>query len=176
MLEIEAIDTWRGPAQIIRRVSLSVGSRESVCLVGRNGAGKTTTIDSIIGLLPVRSGKIGFQGREIGGLPPHQRARLGIGYAPEDAGLFTDLTVAENFQVCRWMAEASERKDQVSEDETNQRIFAVFPEVRKFTGRRGLFLSGGEKKMVAIDRGEIIYQGDPRQVFENEDVMKTIRG
>jgi branched-chain amino acid transport system ATP-binding protein len=238
MLEIEAIDTWRGQAQILRRVSLKVGNKESVVLVGRNGAGKTTTIDSIIGLLPVRSGKVAFQGKEIGRLPPHQRARMGIGYAPEDAGLFTDLTVSENFQVCRWMAEASDRKDQVSEAETEQRIFNVFPEVKKFTGRRGLFLSGGEKKMVAIaramalspsillldepfeglapvvvtrfieavkkikemgisvliaesnlanatrvadrlyaiDRGEIIYQGDPRRVIENEDVMKTIRG
>ena len=238
MLEIDAIDTWRGQAQVLRRVSLKVGSRESVCLVGRNGAGKTTTIDSIIGLLPLRAGKVVFQGRQIGRLPPHERARLGIGYAPEDAGLFTDLTVAENFQVCRWMAEASDRKDQVSEAETEQRIFTVFPEVKKFTSRRGLFLSGGEKKMVAIaramalspsvllldepfeglapvvvtrfieavkkikemgisiliaesnlanatrvadrlyaiDRGEIIYQGDPQRVFENEDVMKTIRG
>ena len=103
MLDVQGIDTWRGPAQILRRVSLNVGSTEAVCLVGRNGAGKTTTIDSIIGLLPVRSGKIGFQGREIGDLPPHQRARMGIGYAPEDAGLFTDLTVSENFQVCRWL-------------------------------------------------------------------------
>jgi branched-chain amino acid transport system ATP-binding protein len=238
MLEIDAIDTWRGQAQILRRVSLKVGERESVVLVGRNGAGKTTTIDSIIGLLPLRAGKVAFQGKEIGRLPPHQRARMGIGYAPEDAGLFTDLTVAENFQVCRWMAEASDRKDQVSEAETEQRIFAVFPEVKKFTQRRGLFLSGGEKKMVAIaramalspsvllldepfeglapmvvtrfieavtkikemgisvliaesnlanatrvadrlyaiDRGEIIYQGDPKRVHENEDVMKTIRG
>src|SRR2546425_7808237 len=115
MLEVEGIDTWRGPAQNLRRVSLNVGSREAVCLVGRNGAGKTTTIDSIIGLLPVRSGKIGFQGREIGGLPPHLRARMGIGYAPEDAGLFTDLTVSENFQVCRRLAAASNRADPVSE-------------------------------------------------------------
>jgi len=238
MLEIEAIDTWRGQAQILRRVSLKVGSKESVVLVGRNGAGKTTTIDSIIGLLPVRSGKVAFQGKEVSRLQPHLRARMGIGYAPEDAGLFTDLTVSENFQVCRWMAEASDRKDQVSEAETEQRIFSVFPEMKKFTGRRALFLSGGEKKMVAIaramalspsvllldepfeglapvvvtrfieavkkikemgisiliaesnlanatrvadrlyaiDRGEIIYQGDPQRVHQNEDVMKTIRG
>ncbi len=238
MLEIDGINTYRGPAQILRRVSLAVGDGESVCLVGRNGAGKTTTVDSIIGLLPVRSGKVTFQGRDISGLPPHQRARLGIGYAPEDAGLFPDLTVEENFQICRWMAQSSARRGQVSEAETNERIFAVFPEVREFTQRRGLYLSGGEKKMVAIaramalspaillldepfeglapvvvtrfidavkkiknmgisvliaesnlvnatrvadrfyaiDRGEIIYEGDPQRVFENEDVMKTIRG
>ena len=66
MLEVEAVDTYRGQAQILRQVSLSVGEKESVCLVGRNGAGKTTTIDSIIGLLPLRSGTIAFQGQYIG--------------------------------------------------------------------------------------------------------------
>src|SRR6266446_2673402 len=99
MLELQGINTYRGQAQILRQVSLTVGEKESVCLVGRNGAGKTTTIDSIIGLLPLRSGKITFQGQEIGGLPAYRRARLGIGYAPEDAGLFPDLTVAENFPI-----------------------------------------------------------------------------
>ena len=67
MLELEDIDTYRGRAQILRRVSLSVGDKEAVCLVGRNGAGKTTTIDSIIGLLPSRSGKISFRGQDITG-------------------------------------------------------------------------------------------------------------
>lgn len=238
MLEIQEIKTYRGPAQILFGVSLAVGGRESVCLVGRNGAGKTTTIDSIIGLLRVRSGKIAFQGRDIGTLPPHQRALLGIGYAPEDAGIFPDLTVAENFQVCQWMARSSGRAGSASEADTEDRIFAVFPEVRELMQRRGLHLSGGQKKMVAIaramalspavllldepfeglapvvvtrfidavkkiklmgisvliaesnllnatrvadrlyaiDRGEIIYEGDPRRVFENEDVMRTIRG
>src|SRR3989442_10491547 len=111
MLDLEGINTYRGRAQILRQVSLSVGEKEAVCLVGRNGAGKTTTIDSIIGLLPMRGGKVTFQGREIGRLPPHERARLGIGYAPEDARPFTDPTVAENFPGFRWMADASHRKD-----------------------------------------------------------------
>ena len=99
MLDLEAISTYRGPAQILQRLSLTVKERESVCLVGRNGAGKTTTIDSIIGLLPVRSGKITFDGQLISRWPAHERARRGIGYAPEDAGLFPDLTVAENIEL-----------------------------------------------------------------------------
>lgn len=238
MLEIDQINTYRGPAQILRSVSLRVAAGEAVCLVGRNGAGKTTTIDSIMGLLPVRSGRITFEGRDITRLPPHERARLGLGYAPEDAGIFPDLTVAENFQISRWLARPRGDAKTGGDGEANERIFAVFPEVRSFTQRRGLHLSGGQKKMVAIaramalsptvllldepleglapvvvsrfidavkaikamgiavliaesnlvnasrvadrlyaiDRGEIIFQGDPRGAFENEEVMKTIRG
>src|SRR4030081_2139856 len=107
MLDVERLNTYRGPAHVLHNLSLTVGDRECVCLVGRNGAGKTTTIDSIMGLLPMRSGKITFQNRDITGQPPYRRARLGIGYAPEDAGLFPDLTVAENFLICRWMAQTS---------------------------------------------------------------------
>jgi branched-chain amino acid transport system ATP-binding protein len=238
MLELHGLETYRGPAQILFGVSLAVGSRECVCLVGRNGAGKTTTIDSIMGLLPVRSGTLTFEGRDIGKLPPHRRALLGIGYAPEDAGIFPDLTVAENFQICQWLARSAGRTASVPAADTEDRIFTLFPEVRGVMQRRGLHLSGGQKKMVAIaramalapsillldepfeglapivvtrfidavkkiklmgisvliaesnltnasrvadrlyaiDRGEIIYEGDPRRVFENEDVMRTIRG
>ena len=238
MLDLEAISTYRGPAQILQRLSLTVKERESVCLVGRNGAGKTTTIDSIIGLLPVRSGKITFDGQLISRWPAHERARRGIGYAPEDAGLFPDLTVAENIELCRWLAQSSRREGKASATDTDERIFAVFPEVKQFLQRRALYLSGGEKKMVAIaramalapsillldepfeglapvvvtrfidavkkikemgisiliaesnltnatrvcdrlyaiDRGEIIYEGDPRRVFDNESVMQTVRG
>jgi len=236
MLEIQNTNTYRGQAQILRQVSLRVSDAESVVLVGRNGAGKTTTIDTIIGLLPMRSGKITFQGKDIGGLPPYRRARLGIGYAPEDSGLFPDLTVAENFEICRWQAQASGRAGQGAE--VDERVFAVFPEVRQFLQRRGAYLSGGQKKMVAIarammlapsvllldepfeglapivvtrlidavkkikqmkislliaesnvanatriadrlyaiDRVEIIYEGDPRKVLENKEVMSTIHG
>jgi branched-chain amino acid transport system ATP-binding protein len=239
MLELDGINTYRGPAHILRGMSLRVEDVQAVCLVGRNGAGKTTTIESIMGLLGVRSGTITFGGKDITRLPTHERARLGIGYAPEDAGIFPDLTVAENFQISRWLARAGGNgRSEPSGESPEERIFAVFPEVRAFTERRGLHLSGGQKKMVAIaramtllpsillldepfeglapvvvsrfidavtkikamgislliaesnlntaarvadrlyaiDRGEIIFEGDPRKAFENEEVMKTIRG
>jgi ABC-type branched-subunit amino acid transport system ATPase component len=234
MLELDAISTYRGPAQILRSISLTVGDGESVCLVGRNGAGKTTTIDTIMGLLGVRAGRVRFRGRDVTRLAPHERARLGIGYAPEDCGIFPDLTVAENFEVTRWLAGPAT----AAAGGDDARVFGVFPEVKKFLDRRGLYLSGGQKKMVAItramtlapsvllldepfeglapvvvtrfieavkaikamgislliaesnvvnatrvadrlyaiDRGEIIFQGEPHAVLGNEDVMRTIRG
>jgi len=234
MLEVERLNTFRGPAHVLRDVRLSIGDAETVCLVGRNGAGKTTTIDSIMGLLPIRSGTVTFKGRDITRLPTHERALGGIGYAPEDAGIFPDLTVAENFLISQSLAQGA-RPTGASID---PRVFELFPEVRDFTGRRGLFLSGGQKKMVAIaraltlgpsillldepfeglapvivsrfiaaakrikamgvslliaesnlmtasrvadrlyaiDRGEIIFEGPPARAFENQEVMKTIRG
>jgi ABC-type branched-subunit amino acid transport system ATPase component len=239
MLELDKINTYRGPAHILRGVSLRVQDAEAVCLVGRNGAGKTTTIESIMGLLAVRSGSVCLDGRDITRLPTHERARHGIGYAPEDAGIFPDLSVAENFQISRWLARTGGNGDpEPSAENTEARIYAVFPEVKAFLQRRGLHLSGGQKKMVAIaramtlspsillldepfeglapvvvsrfidavtkikgmgislliaesnlnsaarvadrlyamDRGEIIFEGDPQKAFENEEVMKTIRG
>jgi ABC-type branched-subunit amino acid transport system ATPase component len=147
-LELDRINTFRGPAQILREVSLRVGDGESICLVGRNGAGKTTTIDSIMGLLPVRSGRVAFRDRDITRLPAHERALLGIGYAPEDCGIFPDLSVEENFQITSWLASSRAPAGGGVDD----RVFSVFPEVKGFMTRRGLHLSGGQKKMVAITR------------------------
>jgi len=154
MLELKEIDTYRGPAHILHQVSLTVGEQEVVCLVGRNGAGKTTTIESIIGLLPVRSGRITFRGEDIGRLPAHLRARRGIGYAPEDCGIFPELTVEENFMISRVLAKASRRAKEgaFSSADAEERALTVFPEVRELTRREGLHLSGGQKKMVAIAR------------------------
>jgi len=238
MLELERVHTYRGPAHILQGVSLTVNAGEVVCLVGRNGAGKTTTIESIMGLLPIRSGRITYQGRDITRLAAHERARLGIGYAPEDAGIFPDLTVAENFLISQLMAGRARAGSASSSTETQERIFAISPEIRGVTQRRGLNLSGGQKKIVsiaramslspsvllldepfeglapvvanrfidavtaikamgiplliaesnlrtatriadrlyAIDRGEIIFEGNPRSALENVEVMKTLRG
>jgi branched-chain amino acid transport system ATP-binding protein len=146
LLELDTITTYRGPAQILRDVSLAVNDDEVVCLVGRNGAGRTTIIESILGLLPVRSGTIRFRNADITRLPPHKRAKCGIGYAPEDTGVFPELTVAENLMISRWLSETAEG------EETEARVFTVFPEVKLLRPRQGMYLSGGQKKMVAIAR------------------------
>lgn len=149
MLALDGITTYRGPAEVLRGVSLTVGAGEAVSLVGRNGAGKTTTIDSIMGLLPVRAGRVHFRGQDVTRTPAHERAALGIGYAPEDCGIFPDLSVEENFEITEWLTAKTGRGAGKADRE---RIFAVFPEVQTFLKRRGLHLSGGQKKMVAITR------------------------
>lgn len=145
LLDLDGINTYRGPAHVLRALSLRVGEGETVCLVGRNGAGKTTTLDSAMGLLPVRSGTVRFRSQDITRQPPHARARLGIGYAPEDCGIFPDLTVGENLQIGRWLAAD---KGAGAEDRSQ----TIFPEIEQLTSRRGLNLSGGQKKMLAISR------------------------
>ena len=98
-----------------------------------------------MGLLPSRSGSVRFKGQDVTRLPAHQRARLGIGYAPEDCGIFPDLTVEENFQITGWIGhEAAVTAD--------HQVFSIFPEIKTFLTRRGLHLSGGQKKMLAITR------------------------
>src|SRR5262245_6941240 len=147
LLELDAINTFRGPAHILRGVSLTVDDGEVVSLVGRNGAGRTTIIESITGLLPVRSGRIRFRGEDITKLPPHKRAKRGIGYAPENSGIFPELTVAENLMISRWLSDKTARGV-----DAEARALTVFPEVGKFLSRPGLNLSGGQKKMVSIAR------------------------
>jgi branched-chain amino acid transport system ATP-binding protein len=156
VLEVKAIDTYRGPAHILRGVSLSVGANEVVCLVGRNGAGKTTTIDSIMGFLPLRAGQITFAGENINRLPPHERARRGIGYSPEDCGVFPELSVDENLMISRWMGEEAARKRGHAGGDPAQHAFAVFPEVKGLLGRQGMHLSGGQRKMVAVARAMML--------------------
>src|SRR5438128_1566138 len=150
LLEVDGINTFRGPAHILRDISLAVAENEVVSLVGRNGAGRTTIIESITGLLPTRSGKIVFGGQDISRLPPHRRAKCGIGYAPENSGIFPELTVAENLMISRWLSDKG--RQGTGADDSEARALSVFPEVGKFLSRPGLNLSGGQKKMVSIAR------------------------
>ena len=154
MLEVKGIDAFRGPAHVLHGVSLNVGSREVVCLVGRNGAGKTTTMESIMGFVPVSSGRIVFHGEDVTSLPVHRRALRGMGYAPEGAEIFPELTVAENMMISRWMsAKAKRRLGAAGGGDIQEQVFSIFPEVRDLLRRQGMNLSGGQRKMVAIARG-----------------------
>jgi len=165
VLEVKAIDTYRGPAHILHGVSLNVGAQEVVCLVGRNGAGKTTTIESIMGFLPVSAGDISFGGENINRLPPHQRARRGIGYAPEDCGVFPELSVDENLMISRWLGDEVARKRSEQRADPQEQAFAVFPEVKALLARQGLHLSGGQRKMVAVARAMML---SPRLLLLDE--------
>jgi branched-chain amino acid transport system ATP-binding protein len=156
VLEVSGIDTYRGPAHILHGVSLSVGQQEVVCLVGRNGAGKTTTIESIMGFLAVRGGKISFAGEDLTRLPPHERAKRGIGYSPEDCGVFPELSVAENLMISRWLGEEVAARRGTTRPDPDAQAFAVFPEVKNLLARQGLHLSGGQRKMVAIARAMML--------------------
>lgn len=149
MLELENVNVFIGPLHILRDISIRLGKGEIVALLGRNGAGKTTTIKSILGIVPVKSGKIKFKGQDITNLPPHKVIKLGIGYSPEDARIFSDLTTDENIKIAIWSSGIATLEDMLS---VKEQIYNVFPEVKRLMERRGFHLSGGERKMVSIAR------------------------
>jgi branched-chain amino acid transport system ATP-binding protein len=146
LLDIENLDFFMGSTQILRSVSFSVKEGEAVCLLGRNGSGRSSIIKNIIGLYLPRSGKIVFRGKEITRMPPRNRVLMGIAYSPEDSRLFSELTVEENIKIATWVR--GKKNDTFS----FERIFEIFPEIKKLMKRKGLYLSGGERKMVSIAR------------------------
>ena len=148
MLEIRNVHVRRGVVDVLHDVTLTVAEQEVVCLVGRNGAGKTTVAEAIMGHLPVGSGQIMFRGQDIVMFPPYQRARRGIGYGPDYCGVFPKLTVAENMKISELVTAGSPE----SKQDRQQQIISVFPEIREFMDRQGLYLSGGQKRMLAIAR------------------------
>jgi branched-chain amino acid transport system ATP-binding protein len=144
MLELQDVNTYYGDSHILHGVSLTVNDGEVVCLLGRNGAGKTTTILTVMGYLRPRPGRIFFAGRDIAVLPSYAVARLGIGFVPQERGIFPSLTVRENLTV---FARAS-----ASSPWTLERIFAMFPNLQERAGNLGFQLSGGEQQMLSIAR------------------------
>jgi len=229
LLKIENLDVFIGSTQILRNILLGVNEGEIVCLLGRNGAGKSSIIKSTIGLYPSRSGKILFRERDITSFSPRQKVLSGIGYSPEDTRIFSELTVEENINLSTWVTGKGETF-------SFERIFNIFPGIKNFLDRKGLHLSGGEKKMVSIaralalnpslllldeafeglaplvvnhfmealnqirkmgvtillgesnvriasqvtektyivERGEIIFEGHPREILENERLLKLV--
>jgi branched-chain amino acid transport system ATP-binding protein len=144
MLELENIHAYYGESHVLRGVSLSVAKGEVVCLLGRNGAGKTTTILTVMGYLHPRDGHIRHNGRDIGMLPPYAVARLGVGFVPQERGIFPSLTVRENLTVFA--------RGGGKDAWTLQRIFDLFPNLRARERNLGFQLSGGEQQMLSIAR------------------------
>ncbi len=147
MLDVGGIDVYIESSHILRAVSLSVGAGEVVCLVGRNGAGKTTTLRTIMGYRRPRAGRIALRGEAIHGRRPHEIARRGVGYAPEDSGIFADLTVAENIEIATWT-----RRGGRPAAERLALAYRVFPVLQRYADRKGPEMSGGERKMLSIAR------------------------
>ena len=146
MLRVETIETFYGSSQALYGVSLEVAEGEVVTLLGRNGMGKSTTIKSIMGLTPIKRGRMTFDGREIHHLPSYAIARLGIGLVPEGRQIFPNLTVYENI-----MATAANRLGE-KEPYTLQGVLAIFPRLAERLNNFGDQLSGGEQQMLAVVR------------------------
>ncbi|HXG04347.1 MAG TPA: ABC transporter ATP-binding protein [Candidatus Binatia bacterium] len=143
MLELRQVEAAYGRSRALYGVSLTAARGEVVCLLGRNGAGKSTTLKAVMGLVEVTGGEILFEGRRLDGLPTHEISRLGVGFVPEDRRIFADLTVMENLMVGARNGDGAW---------TTERVFALFPALRRLAGQRGGSLSGGEQQMLTIAR------------------------
>ena len=159
MLEVRDLHAFYGRAHILHGVSLEARAGEVVALLGRNGAGKSTAMKAIMGLVPPASGEVSFDGKRIERLQPYRIARLGLGYVPEERRIFTELSVMENLEVGR--QPARDGLPPWSED----KLFALFPNLARMRERPGGRMSGGEQQMLTIAR---TLMGNPRCVLLDE--------
>ncbi|TDD90462.1 ABC transporter ATP-binding protein [Actinomadura darangshiensis] len=143
MLRIDGLSAWYGEAQALRDVSLHVDKGEIVTLVGRNGAGKTTLLRSLMGLHHGTSGTVRFMDEDISALNPHKRARRGLGYVPDDRGIFATLSVEENLTLPPGMG---------PDPWSLERVYETFPRLKERRRFPGTKLSGGEQQMLALAR------------------------
>ncbi len=142
-LRISNLHAWYGESHILHGVDLTVHKGEVVTLLGRNGAGRTTTVKSIVGLVGKRTGSITINGRESIGMAPHQIAKLGIGYCPEERGIFASLSCEENLLLPPEIASGGMPLDE---------IYEMFPNLLERKNSPGTRLSGGEQQMLAVGR------------------------
>jgi branched-chain amino acid transport system ATP-binding protein len=147
VLAVENMHTFYGSIEALKGISIEVRPGEIVTLIGSNGAGKSTTLRSISGIVPPRTGRILFQGREIQGLAGHEVAEIGIAHAPEGRRIFPRMTVLENLEMG-----AFTRRDTEGIREDIERVFELFPRLRERQKQKGGTMSGGEQQMLAIAR------------------------
>ncbi|WP_339149984.1 MULTISPECIES: ABC transporter ATP-binding protein [unclassified Sutcliffiella] len=148
LLKVERIQTYIEQFHILQGVDFEVKQGEVTVLLGRNGAGKTTTLRSVMGLNPPQKGSVIFNGEDITGLATYEIANKGIGYVPEDQGVFGELTVEENMKV------AMRKNDDATRAKLDW-ILDLFPDLKTYWKKRGGNLSGGQKQMLAISRAYI---------------------
>jgi branched-chain amino acid transport system ATP-binding protein len=145
VLKVEGVHTYIGQHHILQGVSFAAEADTVTVLIGRNGAGKSTTIKTVMGLLPPSKGRILYKGGEIQKKKPYEIARMGIGFVPEDMGIFSGLTVEENMRVAM-LAEDKAAHNRL------ERTLHMFSDLRKFWKSKAGNLSGGQKQMLAIAR------------------------
>ncbi|MBB5222089.1 branched-chain amino acid transport system ATP-binding protein [Amaricoccus macauensis] len=143
LLDLRDLNAWYGESHVLHGVDMSVGRGETVTLLGRNGVGKTTTLRAIMGIVRKRTGTIHFDGKDLLKLPLHRTAHAGIGFVPEERGIFSTLDVMENLMLPPVVAEGG-----MSIEE----IFTLFPNLKERRSSPGTKLSGGEQQMLAIAR------------------------
>ncbi len=154
-LLVEDLHAWYGESHVLHGLSLSVGKGETVALLGRNGVGKTTLMRSIVGILPSRKGTIRIWGADALATSAHKIARLGVGYVPEERGIYTSLTVYENLVLPPVLSDKG-----MSPEE----LFELFPNLKERRSSLGGQLSGGEQQMLAIAR--ILHAGAPLMLLD----------
>jgi len=178
LLEIENLDVYYGAVHALKGISLRADRGEIVTLIGANGAGKTTLLHAISGLVPPRSGRVTFEGRDISRLPPHQIVGLGISQAPEGRLVFANLSVEDNLELGSYV-----RRDRAGIRDDRREVFRLFPRLEERRRQSAGTLSGGEQQMLAIGRA---LMSRPRLLLLDEpslglapllvrEIFKTIR-
>jgi len=142
-LEVAGLHGWYGESHVLHGVDFHVDEGEVVTLLGRNGAGRTSTLRAILGLIGSRKGSIKVHGVETSGLATHRIARMGIGYCPEERGIFSSLSAEENLMLPPALADGGMSVEQ---------IYAMFPNLKERAASQGTRLSGGEQQMLAVAR------------------------
>jgi branched-chain amino acid transport system ATP-binding protein len=143
MLEVRDLHGWYGESHVLHGVNFDVREGEVVTLLGRNGAGRTSTLRAVMGLIGTRKGSIKVRGEEVIALSPHRIARLGIGYCPEERGIFSSLSAEENLLLPPTLAAGGMSLEQ---------IYTMFPNLKERAQSQGTRLSGGEQQMLAVAR------------------------